>query len=414
MTPPPALRVNLPTAFRPLLTPARYKVFYGGRGGAKSWNIARALIGLAYTGTYRILCAREIQASIKESVHHLLAEQIELMGLEPWFTVREKAITSHTGSEFIFKGLLHNVRGIKSTEGTDICWIEEAENVSNNSWMTLIPTIRKPGSEIWVSFNPADETDPTYQRFVVTPPPEAIVRKVSWRDNPHFPAVLAAERDHLKRVDPDAYQHVWEGECRISSDAQILYGKWKVEEFEPGEGWDGPYFGLDFGFSQDPTAAVKLWIHQRTLYVEYEVWAIGCDIDRTGALLDAMPGARSHVMRADCARPETISYLQRHSYPNVIGVDKWPGSVEDGIAHLRQYDRIVIHPRCKKTAEEARLYSYKIDRLSGDILADVVDANNHIWDAVRYALNPMIRNNKMGALAFIDQQAHEKAQAEGT
>lgn len=410
------LRVSLPSAFRPLLIPRRYKVPYGGRGGAKSWNVARVLIGLAYTSTKRILCAREIQASIRESVHHLLAEQISMMGLDPWFTVREKAITSHTGSEFLFKGLRHNVREIKSTEGVDICWVEEAENVSDNSWLTLIPTIRKPDSEIWITFNPADEKDPTYKRFVLNPPPEAWVQKVSYRDNPHFPAVLESERLYLQRVDPDAYQHVWEGFCSKSSAAQILYGKWSVDSFEAGgDGWDGPYFGLDFGFSQDPTAAVKLWIKGRTLYVEYEEWAIGCDIDKTPELLDKIPGMKGGVTRADCARPETISYLQRHGYPSVVPVPKWAGSVEDGVTHLRSYEKIVIHTRCKHTAEEARLYSYKVDRLSGDILADVVDANNHIWDAVRYALNPMIQNNKMGALAFIaDQQreAEERKNAE--
>lgn len=416
-----ALRVQFPPAFQPLFRPARYKVFYGGRGSAKSWAYARALLLRAYREPIRVLCAREIQASIAESVHHLLAEQIGEIGLAPWFTVRDSYIVSHTGAEFIFKGLRHNVTEIKSMEGIDVVWVEEAEKVSDPSWQTLIPTIRKPGSEIWVSFNPADEADPTYKRFVLKPPPEAVVVKVSWRDNPWFPDELRREKDYLQRVDPDAYAHVWEGECKISSAAQVLNGKWVVEAFDPvvakpGEKlpdgvkpWDGPYYGADWGFAQDPTTLVRCWINGRTLHVEHEAYAVGVDIDATPEMFDRVPGAREHTVRADSARPETISYMQRHGYPRMTAVPKWSGSVEDGIAHLRQYERIVIHPRCKYAAQEARLYSYKVDRLTGDILADVVDANNHIWDAVRYALNPLIQNAKMGMLAFIDEERDAEA-----
>lgn len=393
---------STPPAFLPLLTKqARYKVYWGGRGSGKSWAFAGSLVYIAARAKIRVLCAREIQTSIADSVHKLLKDEIARRGLDPYFRVTNNSIVSHTGAEFLFKGLRHNVNEIKSTEGVDICWVEEAQRVSEESWQLLIPTIRKPDSEIWVSFNPDNEYDPTYKRYVASPPPDSLVKKVSWRDNPWFPVELDKERQYLQSVDPDAYAHVWEGECRNVSDAQILKNKYSIEEFVPGEGWSGPYYGADWGFANDPTVVVKLWINGSRLYVEHEAWGVGVDIDKTAALFDRVPGAREHTMRADCARPETISYMQRHGYPRMVAADKWSGSVEDGIAFLRQFERIVIHPRCEHTALEARLYSYKVDRLSGDVLPDVVDANNHCIDAIRYALTPLISQRGLGMLDYM-------------
>lgn len=184
---------------------------------------------------------------------------------------------------------------------------------------------------------------------------------------------------------------MWEGQCRAASDAQIFRGKYGIEAFEPGADWDGPYYGADWGFSQDPTTLVRAWIHERRLYVEHEAYEIGWDIDRTPAMFDRVPDARRHAIYADCARPETISYMLAHGFPKMKACDKWQGSVEDGIAHLRQYERIVVHPRCVHTVEELRLYSYKKDRLTGDVKADPEDRNNHIIDALRYALGPLIK-----------------------
>lgn len=396
---------QFPRKLRFLFQPARYKVAHGGRGGAKSWGFARALLIQAAQRPLRVLCAREFQNSIQESVHKLLVNQIDELGLTPFYSITQTGIKGANGSEFIFAGIKSNPTKIKSTEGVDVCWVEEAEKVSSESWEVLIPTIRKPGSEIWVSFNPNLETDPTFRRFVSDPPPDAIVQRVSWRDNPWFPEELRREMEYLRRVDHDAYQHVWEGECRTASGAQVLRGKVSVEAFEPGEGWDGPYYGADWGFASDPTAAVRLWIHAGRLYLEHEVYGVGVDIDATPAFFDRIPEARAHIMRADSARPETISYMQRHGYPRIIGVEKWPGSVEDGIAVLRSFEQIVIHPRCLNAQQEARLWSYKVDRLTGDVLPALVDAHNHVWDAVRYALQPMIRNRGTGLLDFYAQQA---------
>jgi phage terminase large subunit len=387
--------LELPQAFRPLFQPSRYKVYYGGRGSAKSWTFARALVHIAARVKVRVLCAREIQNSIADSVHRLLTDTIDRCGYREFFDVTEKSIVSHMGADFLFKGLRHNIREIKSTEGIDICWVEEGQGVSDPSWKILIPTVRNPGSEIWCSFNPDSALDPTYKRFVTSPPDDAFVQKVSWRDNPWFPSELEKERLYLQRVDPEAYANVWEGECATHSAAQIFKGKYEVYAFDVppldvGHIWDGPYQGADWGFSVDPSCLVRLWIKDRMLFIEHETYAVGCDTDKLPDLFDRIPDARKYVTRADSARPETISYMNRHGYNNVAACEKWPECVEDGVAFIRQFEKIIIHPRCVHALEEARLYSYKVDRLTGDVLRDVADKHNHIWDSVRYALEPLI------------------------
>jgi phage terminase large subunit len=385
--------------------PARYRCATGGRGSGKSHSFATVTILNMLQRRLRELCAREIQRSLRESVHRLLSDVIVALGLSRYFVVTDHSIVcTITGAEVIFVGLYQNVSQIKSIEGIDVCWVEEAESVSARSLELLTPTIRRPGSELWFSANPDDPVAPI-MAFATNDRPGCRHSHSTFRDNPWVPTELVAEAAYLRGVDDDAYRHVWLGECRTATDAQVFRGKAFVEEFTAGgDGWNGPYAGLDFGFSQDPTAAVKAWVKDRTVYVEHEAWAIGRDIDATPALLDTVPGFREITVRADNARPETISYLQRHGYWRCVPVEKWPGSVEDGIAHLRQYERIVIHPRCKHVADEMRLYSFKVDRLSGDVMADVVDANNHTIDALRYALAPLIRRSKMGFLDYIDQE----------
>lgn len=382
--------IELPEYALPLYDPWRYKVLYGGRGAGRSWSMARVLLDLADQQPLRVLCTRELQASIRDSVHRLLTDQIDRLGLP--FEVLQTEIRHPNGSLFIFEGLRHNITKIKSIEGIDICWVEEAERVSKESWDVLIPTIRKAGSEIWVTFNPDQETDPTYQRFVVSPPPNAWIRKVSADDNPWLPDELRAERDYLYRVDPEAAAHIWGGECRHASDAQIMRGKWVVREFEPDpDRWDGPYHGADFGFSTDPATLTRCWIHERRLHIEHESYHVGLELDDTAETWqEDVPGCERYVVRADSAEPKSISYLRRHGIPKIEGVTKWAGSVEEGIRFLRQFEEIVIHPRCRHTIDEARHYSYKVDKRTGDVLPIVVDANNHIWDAVRYAIAPLI------------------------
>lgn len=388
------LRPKFPPKLQFLFRPARYKVAHGGRGGAKSWGVARALIIKAFNNKLLILCAREYQNSITESVHRLLSEQIEAMGFGPWFTINNNSIVCKvTGSEFIFAGLHNNVSKIKSTEGVDICWVEEAEKVTEHSWKTLIPTIRKKGSEIWVTFNPDEETDPTYQRFIIHPPPDAVVVEINWMDNPWFPTTeLVKEKDYDYSVDPESADHIWGGKLNVRSNAQIFRGKYVIEAFEPHKLWNGPYFGQDFGFSTDPSATIKSYIYERDLYIEKEFFGYGLMNDELNAgIRAAMPEIQGHIVRADCARPETIAEMNKRGLM-MQSCKKWTGCVEDGIQYLRSFERIVIHPRNTHMKEEARLYKYKVDRLSGDILPIIVDAHNHGWDGTRYGLEPMILN----------------------
>lgn len=377
--------------YQDLFRPFRYKIYWGGRGGGKSWAIARALVILGAHKKLRILCAREIQHSIADSVHKLLIEQIAELGLESRYRVTQNAILGINGTEFIFKGLRFNVREIKSTEGIDICWVEEAQSVSEESWAVLIPTVRKAGSEIWLSFNPLNEDDPTYQRFVIHTPPDAAVHKVGFRENPWFPDVLRREMEYLKQVDYEAYLHIWGGEVRRISDAIIFKGKYVAEPFETPSNARF-YHGADWGFAQDPTALIRCFTEGGNLYIDMESYGVGVDLDDTPSLFDAIPTARKWPIKADSARPETISYMKRRGF-NISAAKKWQGSVEDGIEFMRSFKKIIVHPRCKHTIDEFDHYAYKVDKQTNDILPVIVDANNHCIDAIRYALDGLIKGN---------------------
>lgn len=191
--------------------PVRYRVIKGGRGSSKSWEIARRLIIRAACEPLLILCTRELQKSIKDSVHRLLVTQIELLGLQDSFEWNKTQLTSKVGSEFLFYGLRYNPDEIKSTEGVDICWLEEARATSQDSLEMLIPTIRKPGSEIWVSYNPLRATDPVHQMFVVEGRKNAIVRHVNWNDNPWFPDELRTEMNQLRAINSKLAKRIWDG-----------------------------------------------------------------------------------------------------------------------------------------------------------------------------------------------------------
>jgi len=401
----PDVGLDVPGAFRGLYRNHRYKVFYGGRGSSKSWTIARVLLSLAYTSKVRVLCVREFQTSIADSVHKLLSDQIEALGLGSFFAITKNSILCPlTGSEFLFKGLRRNINEIKSTEGIDICWAEEAQSVSAESWQILIPTIRKEYSEIWVTFNPDDSESSTWKRFVINPPKNALVVKVNFDGNPWFPEVLNDERLDMLAKDPDAYDWVWNGNCRTISDAVIFKGRYIVDDFSEPEDVR-PYYGVDWGFSQDPTVMVRCYIQDNTLYVTHEAYGRGVEFEQLPGFFDSVPKSREWPVKADNARPETISYVRRQGF-NIAPADKWPGSIEDGIAHLKGFTKIVIHPRCKHFTMEAALYKYKVDQNTGDVLPVIVDANNHLWDALRYALDGYIRRSstvgvfaKLGAMA---------------
>ena len=244
---------------------SRYKVTWGGRGGAKSWGIARALLIKAAQQKLRILCVRELQTSLRDSVHKLLSDQIEAMGLSSLYVVeRERIYCITTGSEFAFEGIRNNVTKIKSYEGIDICWAEEAEKITEDSWLVLTPTIRKEGSEIWISFNPNLRTDYTWKNFVVTPRRDSIVVKMSWRDNPFFPKVLEAEMQEMKETDYDNYLHVWEGECKRSLTGAVYAEELRAmsEQGRVCEVLHNPTYKVDCYWDLGRSDATTIWMYQ--------------------------------------------------------------------------------------------------------------------------------------------------------
>ncbi|HDZ6716483.1 TPA: terminase large subunit, partial [Mannheimia haemolytica] len=217
--------------------------------------------------------------------------------------------------------------------------------------------------------------------------------EMSYQDNPWFPDVLEQERlNDKQRLDDATYRWIWEGDYLESSDAQIFRDKYQELEFKPNPDFNGPYYGLDFGFANDPTACVKCWVFDDDLYIEREAGKVRLELDETAAYLaNALPDLSNYTVRADSARPESISYLKRHGLPYIQPVPKWKGSVEDGVEHIKSYRKVYIHPSCTEVLKEFRLYSYKTDRLSGDVLPIIIDAHNHYIDAIRYALNPLIQ-----------------------
>jgi len=392
-------RIELPPKLVPVFRPprgaVRYRGAYGGRGSGKSFSFALMAAVWGYAEKLRILCTRELQVSIKESFHAELKNAIQS---QPWleaaYDVGIDYIRGKNGTEFVFRGLRHNMSGIKSMAQIDLCIVEEAEDVPEHSWTDLEPTIRAPKSEIWVVWNPKREGSSVDQRFIQNPPDNALIARMNYNDNPWFPSVLDKARERDREImDRAKYAHVWEGDYLRNSDSQVFSGRYTVEEFTPGDNWQGPFCGLDFGFASDPTAAVKAWIHDETLYIEHEGGGVGMELDDTAAYIkQRVPGIERYATFADSARPESISYLQRHGLPRIRSVKKWPGSVEDGIEHIKTYRRVVTHPRCKQTAREFMLYSYKVDKYTGEVLTTLVDSENHYIDALRYALSERIRH----------------------
>lgn len=414
-------RIKLPDYAKIFRKPKRYKVLYGGRGSAKSYTIARLLLAIGAQKRIRCLCAREFQNSIADSVHKLLSDQAKEIGLQEFYKVTESSIIGKNGSEFIFKGIRMNVNSIRSMVGLTHVWLEEAQSISQNSWDTIIPTIREDDSEIWVSFNPDSADDPTFRMFCNpdgTPRDrdDAFILKVNWNDNPWFPEVLKKEMTELYKVNPELAGHVWGGDVRSHSDAQIFKNKWIVRAFEPLPTYDGPYFGVDWGFSVDPTCIVKCYLdlHKNELLVRNAVYIRGreAELQNLKYTFNQISDLRKRVLRADSARPDTIAYMSQQGF-NIEGAEKGPGSVEHGIEYLKCFNQIVIHPDCESgiiengnkvpygLVTEAKNYSYKVDRLTQDVLTDVVDAYNHGWDAIRYALEPMIKSNSIGLLQVL-------------
>jgi phage terminase large subunit len=270
-------KARFPAKLKCLFEPAkaRYRVLYGGRGGSKSWNIARALLLKGCEQSIRVLCAREFQTSIKDSVHKLLVDQIHNLELEAHYEVTDRTIRGINGTEFIFVGVKNNTNNVKSIEGIDVCWVEEAQSVSANSWNVLVPTIRKNDSEIWISFNPELPTDETWKRFVMNPPENSVIQKINWSDNPWFPEVLDLERRALQGRDIEAYNNVWEGIPRQTVDGAIFAKEVTMAELEgricnvPYDATKGVHAVFDLGWADQTAVWLLQFVGQETRLLRY-------------------------------------------------------------------------------------------------------------------------------------------------
>lgn len=401
-------RIEIP----PKLIPAfegnyRYRCSHGGRGSAKTRTFALMTAIRGYMAAMNgqsgvILCAREYMNSLEESSMEEVKQAIRSVPwLNDFYELGEKYIRTKCRSvNYVFAGLRHNLDSIKSKARILIAWVDEAESVSEIAWTKLTPTVREAGSEIWVTWNPERDGSATDKRFRKNPPDNAVVVEMNYCDNPWFPSVLEEERlSDQERLDSATYAWIWEGAYLENSDKQVLANKYVVKSF-PDDLWkkaDRLLFGADFGFAKDPNTLLRQFILDDCLYIEYEVYGIGVELDHMPAFYDKIPESRKWPIKADSARPETISYLKRQGF-NISAAKKWQGSVEDGITHLRGFKQIIIHPRCKETAKEARLYSYKTDRITGEVLPVIEDKNNHCWDAVRYGLDGYITQKSNAGL----------------
>jgi phage terminase large subunit len=403
------LKIETPRWFAPLLKPARYKGAYGGRGSGKSHAFAEALVEAHIIDPNRsTVCVREVQKSLNQSVKRLIEAKIEALGASAYFEIQESVIKARHGQgRIIFQGMQnHTADSIKSLEGYDCAWVEEAQSLSQRSLDLLRPTIRKPGSELWFTWNPRAETDPIDALLRADRvPPDAKVVRVNHTDNPWFPAVLRAELEYDRKRDPDKYRHVWEGEYLRNSERRV-FRNWRVEEFEaPADAVHR--YGADWGFAVDPTVLVRCHIVGRTLYVDHEAYMVGCEIADTPDLFATVPGSERWPIVADSARPETISHLRRNGYPKIMAAVKGPRSLEEGVEWLRSHD-IVVHPRCVHLIDELTLYSYKADPLTGAVLPVLEDRDNHVIDALRYACESARRTaaQKPAAAVNVAPMAH--------
>lgn len=387
------LRVEIPRAFLPLEKAARYLGAHGGRGSAKSHYFAGKWLRRSVAERFDCVCLREVQKSLQFSVKRLLEQKIEKHNAGAYFEVQDKRILSVHGGTTIFEGLQsHTADSIKSLEDFDAAWTEEGQSLSQRSLDILRPTIRKPGSQLWFSWNPNFATDPVDALLRCdNPPPNSIVVQANYMDNPWLPEELREEMEYDRGRDPEKYAHVWLGEYQRNSEARV-FRNWRVEEFDTDPNWILRQ-GADWGFSVDPSVLVQVAIVGRTLYVIHEAYRVGCEIDFLPELFRTVPDAERWPTTADSSRPETISYMQRHGFPKVLRAVKGARSLEEGVEFLRSFD-IVVHPRCTHAADELTLYSYETDPLTGQVLPKLKDKDNHVIDAIRYACEGARRASK--------------------
>lgn len=394
----------------PIFTEQRvmYRTAWGGRGSGKTRTFAvmAAIKGYMYAEqgiSGVILCGREFMNTLSDSSMEEIKQAIkEVPFLNEYYEMGENYIRSKNRMiDFLFAGLRHNLDSIKSKARILLCWVDEAETVSQAAWDKLEPTVRGiDEAEIWVTWNPEKKSSPCDVKFrhekIFDPDTGELIgvgAEINWRDNPKFPKILDRQRRMaLKNLAPEKYNWIWEGGYNENSESQIFANKYVVQEFTPDAYlWDGPYQGLDFGFANDPSAFVRCWIYANCLYIDVDCGGLEIETDQLYGFIKHYCSSMDDVTtRADNARPESISALKRKGM-RVVSCEKGKGSVEDGISFIRSFEKVFIHPRAKNVKNEFDNYGYKVDRLTGEVLPIIVDKNNHWIDALRYALEPIMK-----------------------
>ena len=403
-------RIEIPHKLLPIFQPKRYKVIHGGRGSGKSWSVARALVSLGASKPIRVLCARETQKSIQESVHRLLKDQIESLGLDQFYTIQENKILGTNGTEFTFAGIRQQgVFNLKSYEGTDICWVEEAQVVTKKSWDVLIPTIRKPGSEIWVTFNPELDTDETFSRFVVRPPEESVIIEMNWQDNPWFPPELDKERRQWLDRDPIGYLTTWEGKCRPAVEGAIYANEIEATQREgriravPYDPQLKVHTVWDLGWNDSMSIICVQRVASEVRVVDYiedshrtvdsyvmqlqeRKWNWGTDyIPHDGAHRDFKSGKSTQELLQTLGR--NVQVLAR-------------GNPEEGIRLARMiFPRTYFDAdRCTELVNHLKRYRRQINQVTQEAGAPLHDEHSHAADAFRYLAQSldMMNNDNWG------------------
>ena len=377
------LQIKTPRWALPLLCGKRYKGAKGGRASGKSHFVAEYVIEnhVRFPG-HRTVCIREVQKSLKFSAKQLLEDKIKALGVGHLFEIQSTEIHCPGGGIIIFQGMQdHTAESVKSLEGFDTAWCEEAQSLSKRSLGLLDPTMRKEGCEILFSWNPQFDDDPVEELFIDNE--DAVLVHVNYTDNPFVPQSMIDLAERAKRRDIDQYNHIWLGEYANLSERQV-FKNFRVGEIFPPENvvW---FYGVDWGFSADPTAAIRCCIVDNVLYIDHEAYEVGVPMEGLPQLLNEVEDIHKWPSTADNARPETIDYCRRHGLPRMRRSKKGKGSVEDGITFIQSFD-VVIHPRCVNTVLEFRKYSYKVHPKTEKILPVVEDANNHLIDALRYSV----------------------------
>jgi phage terminase large subunit len=384
------VKFEIAAAFLPfIMEQKRYKVAYGGRGGGKSQNIIRLLLALALEKPRRILNTRAVRYALRDSIYQLYTDLIHAWQLERYFTFRNDFIEVFNGSRLLFCGLNGGQsHQIKSMEGIDICFVEEAEYVEEEAWLTLLPSIRKESSEIWISFNPQSTDSPVWRRFIEEERSAILRIYVCYKDNPWFPLSLRHEIAHDKKHWPERYQTIWLGKPQKNSE-ELVFGQHFHRETVSEPPPETPlFYGIDWGFADDPTALIACYIVDNKLYIYKEVILYRAAVaDLPAQLLAVIPPYATAY--ADASRPELIAYC-RQAGLRIKAAPKGAGSINKGLYYIKSLRTVLIDSECPQTFYEFSNYRYKRDKMTGHLIMTPEDKYNHTIDAIRYALTACI------------------------